>query len=1062
MYNKVPANMNFVEREKNIEKFWEDEQIFKKSIDSRKQGPTYTFYDGPPTANGKPHIGHVLTRVIKDMIPRYRAMKGYMVPRKAGWDTHGLPVELEVEKMLGLDGKEQIEQYGLEPFIEHCKESVWKYKGMWEKFSNTVGFWADMEHPYVTYHNSFIESEWWALKEIWNKGLLYKGFKIVPYCPRCGTPLSSHEVAQGYKDVKERSAIAKFPVKGEDAYILAWTTTPWTLPSNVALCVNPDETYVKVKMKEDGTVYYMAQALCDTVLGEGTYDVLETFVGKDLEYKEYEPLFDYAVATCEKQHKKAFYIVCDNYVTLTDGTGVVHIAPAFGENDSKVGRKYDLPFVQLVDGKGEMTKETPWAGMFCKKADPEVLKALRESGLLFSAPVFEHSYPHCWRCDTPLIYYARESWFIKMTAVKDDLIRNNNTINWIPESIGKGRFGDWLENVQDWGVSRNRYWGTPLNIWECECGCQHAIGSQAELKSMSPNYTDVVKKYAKEMDQEANGEVELHRPFIDDVTITCPKCGKQMHRVPEVIDCWFDSGSMPFAQHHYPFENKELFEQQFPADFISEAVDQTRGWFYSLLAISTLIFNKAPYKNVIVLGHVQDENGQKMSKSKGNAVDPFDALQTYGADAIRWYFYINSAPWLPNRFHGKAVIEGQRRFMGTLWNTYAFFVLYANIDNFDATKYTLEYDKLPVMDKWLLSKLNSLIKEVDDDLGNYRIPEAARALQDFVDDMSNWYVRRSRERFWAKGMEQDKINAYMTLYTALVTVAKVAAPMIPFMTEDIYQNLVRSLDKEAPESIHLCDFPVANEAHIDKDLEAKMEEVLKVVVLGRAARNTANIKNRQPIGRMFVKAETALPAFYQEIIQDELNVKKVEFTDDVRAFTSYSFKPQLRTVGRKYGKYVNEIKEILAGLDGNQAMDTLNETDLLSFETQDGTKVELAKEDLLIDMAQVPGFVSEGDNFVTVVLDTNLTPELIEEGFVREIISKIQTMRKEAGFEVMNHINVFQDGNDKLAEILKKHTEEIKKEVLADNILIGTMGGHTKEWDINGEKGMFGVEKTTD
>ena len=1062
MYNKVPANMNFVEREKNIEKFWEDEQIFKKSIDSRKQGPTYTFYDGPPTANGKPHIGHVLTRLIKDMIPRYRAMKGYMVPRKAGWDTHGLPVELEVEKMLGLDGKEQIEQYGLEPFIEHCKESVWKYKGMWEKFSNTVGFWADMEHPYVTYHNSFIESEWWALKEIWNKGLLYKGFKIVPYCPRCGTPLSSHEVAQGYKDVKERSAIAKFPVKGEDAYILAWTTTPWTLPSNVALCVNPDETYVKVKMKEDGTVYYMAQALCDTVLGEGTYDVLETFVGKDLEYKEYEPLFDYAVATCEKQHKKAFYIVCDNYVTLTDGTGVVHIAPAFGEDDSKVGRKYDLPFVQLVDGKGEMTKETPWAGMFCKKADPEVLKALRESGLLFSAPVFEHSYPHCWRCDTPLIYYARESWFIKMTAVKDDLIRNNNTINWIPESIGKGRFGDWLENVQDWGVSRNRYWGTPLNIWECECGCQHAIGSQAELKSMSPNYTDVVKKYAKEMDQEANGEVELHRPFIDDVTITCPKCGKQMHRVPEVIDCWFDSGSMPFAQHHYPFENKELFEQQFPADFISEAVDQTRGWFYSLLAISTLIFNKAPYKNVIVLGHVQDENGQKMSKSKGNAVDPFDALQTYGADAIRWYFYINSAPWLPNRFHGKAVIEGQRRFMGTLWNTYAFFVLYANIDNFDATKYTLEYDKLPVMDKWLLSKLNSLIKEVDDDLGNYRIPEAARALQDFVDDMSNWYVRRSRERFWAKGMEQDKINAYMTLYTALVTVAKVAAPMIPFMTEDIYQNLVRSLDKEAPESIHLCDFPVANEAHIDKDLEAKMEEVLKVVVLGRAARNTANIKNRQPIGRMFVKAETALPEFYQEIIQDELNVKKVEFTDDVRAFTSYSFKPQLRTVGRKYGKYVNEIKEILAGLDGNQAMDTLNETDLLSFETQDGTKVELAKEDLLIDMAQVPGFVSEGDNFVTVVLDTNLTPELIEEGFVREIISKIQTMRKEAGFEVMNHINVFQDGNDKLAEILKNHTEEIKKEVLADNILIGTMGGYTKEWDINGEKGMFGVEKTTD
>ena len=1069
IYEKVSTDMNFVDREKKVEKFWDDEKIFQKSMDSRKEGPSYTFYDGPPTANGKPHIGHVLTRVIKDMIPRYRTMKGYMVPRKAGWDTHGLPVELEVEKMLGLDGKEQIEQYGLEPFIEHCKESVWKYKGMWENFSGTVGFWADMEHPYVTYDNSFIESEWWALKQIWEKGLLYKGFKIVPYCPRCGTPLSSHEVAQGYKDVKERSAIVRFKVKGEDAYILAWTTTPWTLPSNVALCVNPEENYVKVKAG-DGYTYYMAEALLDTVLGklgdekEGkpAYEVLETYKGTDLEGKEYEPLYQAAADLAEKQHKKAHYVVCDTYVTLTDGTGVVHIAPAFGEDDSRVGRKYELPFVQLVNAKGEMTENTLWPGVFVKKADPMVLKDLNERGLLFEAPVFEHSYPHCWRCDTPLIYYARESWFIKMTAVKDDLIRNNNTINWIPESIGKGRFGDWLENVQDWGVSRNRYWGTPLNIWECECGCQHAIGSQAELKSMSPNYTDVVKKYAKEMDQEANGEVELHRPFIDDVTITCPKCGKQMHRVPEVIDCWFDSGSMPFAQHHYPFENKELFEQQFPADFISEAVDQTRGWFYSLLAISTLIFNKAPYKNVIVLGHVQDENGQKMSKSKGNAVDPFDALQTYGADAIRWYFYINSAPWLPNRFHGKAVMEGQRKFMGTLWNTYAFFVLYANIDNFDATKYTLEYDKLPVMDKWLLSKLNSLIKEVDDDLGNYRIPEAARALQDFVDDMSNWYVRRSRERFWAKGMEQDKINAYMTLYTALVTVAKVAAPMIPFMTEDIYQNLVRSLDKEAPESIHLCGFPVANEAHIDKDLEAKMEEVLKVVVLGRAATNTANIKNRQPIGRMFVKAETALPEFYQEIIQDELNVKKVEFTDDVRAFTSYSFKPQLRTVGRKYGKYVNEIKEILAGLDGNQAMDTLNETDLLSFETQDGTKVELAKEDLLIDMAQVPGFVSEGDNFVTVVLDTNLTPELIEEGFVREIISKIQTMRKEAGFEVMNHINVFQDGNDKLAEILKNHTEEIKKEVLADNILIGTMGGHTKEWDINGEKGMFGVEKTTD
>ena len=1043
MYDKVSTDMNFVEREKKTEKFWADNKIFEKSIESRKEGPTYTFYDGPPTANGKPHIGHVLTRVIKDMIPRYRTMKGYMVPRKAGWDTHGLPVELEVEKMLGLDGKEQIEQYGLEPFIGHCKESVWKYKGMWEDFSATVGFWADMDHPYVTYHNDFIESEWWALKQIWEKGLLYKGFKIVPYCPRCGTPLSSHEVAQGYKDVKEKSAIAKFKVKGEDAYILAWTTTPWTLPSNVALCVNPDETYVKVQMKEDGTVYYLAQALCDTVLGEGSYEVKETYVGKDLEYKEYEPLFDCASSICEKQHKKAYFVTCDTYVTLTDGTGVVHIAPAFGEDDSKVGRNYDLPFVQLVDAKGEMTKETPWAGTFCKKADPLVLKDLEERGLLFSAPNFEHSYPHCWRCDTPLIYYARESWFIKMTAVKDDLIRNNNTINWIPESIGKGRFGDWLENVQDWGVSRNRYWGTPLNIWECECGCQHSVGSIEELKSMSDNCPD---------------DIELHRPFIDAVTIRCPKCGKEMHRVPEVIDCWFDSGSMPFAQHHYPFENKELFEQQFPADFISEAVDQTRGWFYSLLAISTLLFNKAPYKNVIVLGHVQDENGQKMSKSKGNAVDPFDALATYGADAIRWYFYINSAPWLPNRFHGKAVMEGQRKFMGTLWNTYAFFVLYANIDNFDATKYTLEYDKLPVMDKWLLSKLNTLIKEVDSNLGNYRIPEAARALQDFVDDMSNWYVRRSRERFWAKGMEQDKINAYMTLYTALVTVSKVAAPMIPFMCEDIYQNLVRNIDKTAPESVHLCDFPAADESHIDKELEAYMDEVLKIVVFGRAARNTANIKNREPIGKMFVKAERALPEFYQEIIEDELNVKTVEFTDDVRAFTSYSFKPQLKTVGPKYGKQLGNIRKALSEIDGNAAMDTLNEKGALTFDF-DGAEVVLTKEDLLIDAAQVEGYVSEGDNTVMVVLDTNLTPELLEEGFVREIISKIQTMRKEAGFEVMNHIRVFVNGNEKIAEIFAGHGEEIRSEVLADEILPGQTGGYAKEWNINGEKVMLGVEK---
>ena len=1046
MYDKVSTNLNFVEREKNIEKFWEDHQIFEKSIDSRKEGETYTFYDGPPTANGKPHIGHVLTRVIKDMIPRYRTMKGYMVPRKAGWDTHGLPVELEVEKSLGLDGKEQIEGYGLEPFIEHCKESVWKYKGMWEDFSSTVGFWADMEDPYVTYHNEYIESEWWALKKIWDRGLLYKGFKIVPYCPRCGTPLSSHEVAQGYKDVKERSAIVKFKLKDEEGFVLAWTTTPWTLPSNVGLCVNPNENYVKVAMKEDGTVYYLAEALCDAVLGADTYEVKERYKGKELEYKEDEPLFDCALEICKKQKKKAYYITCGDFVTLTDGTGVVHIAPAFGEDDSRIGREYSLPFVQLVNSKGEMEEGTPCAGVFCKKADPMVLQSLKEKGLLLSAPVFEHSYPHCWRCDTPLIYYARESWFIQMTAVKEDLIRNNNTINWIPESIGKGRFGDWLENVQDWGISRNRYWGTPLNIWECECGCQHSIGSIEELKSMSDNCPD---------------DIELHRPYIDSVTITCPECGKEMHRVPEVIDCWFDSGAMPFAQHHYPFENKDLFEQQFPADFISEAVDQTRGWFYSLLAISTLIFNKAPYKNVIVMGHVQDENGQKMSKSKGNAVDPFDALETYGADAIRWYFYVNSAPWLPNRFHGKAVMEGQRKFMGTLWNTYAFFVLYANIDNFDATEYKLEYDKLPVMDKWLLSKLNTLVKEVDDDLANYRIPEAARALQDFVDDMSNWYVRRSRERFWAKGMEQDKINAYMTLYTALVTVCKAAAPMVPFMTEDIYQNLVRKIDKDAPESIHLCDFPAADENCIDKELESRMDEVLKIVVFGRAARNTANIKNRQPIGKMFVKAEKALPEFYQEIIEDELNVKEVIFTSDVRDFTSYSFKPQLKTVGPKYGKQLGSIKKALAEIDGNKAMDTLNESGSLTFDF-DGANVVLTKEDLLIDTAQVEGYISEGDNSITVVLDTNLTPELVEEGFVREIISKIQTMRKEAGFEVMNHINVFQDENEVIAGILKKYTDEIKGEVLADNIMLGQTGGYAKEWNINGEKVMLGVEKTTD
>ena len=1049
MYKQVPTSLNFVDREKAVEKFWEDNNIFKKSMEHRKEGETYTFYDGPPTANGKPHIGHVETRTIKDMIPRYRTMKGYMVPRKAGWDTHGLPVELEVEKLLGLDGKEQIEEYGLAPFITKCKESVWKYKGMWEDFSRTVGFWADMDNPYVTYDDNFIESEWWALKTIWDKGLLYKGFKIVPYCPRCGTPLSSHEVAQGYKAVKERSAIVRFKVKGEDAYFLAWTTTPWTLPSNVALCVNPEETYLKVKAA-DGYTYYIAKALADKVLGrlaeEGkdAYEVLETYVGKDLEYKEYEPLYKCAGDAAKKQKKKAHFVTCDGYVTMTDGTGIVHIAPAFGEDDSRIGRNYELPFVQFVDGKGDLTAETPYAGKFVKDADPLVLKDLDAEGKLFDAPKFEHDYPFCWRCDTPLIYYARESWFIKMTAVKDDLVRNNKTINWIPASIGEGRFGNWLENIQDWGVSRNRYWGTPLNIWECECGHQHSIGSREELYKMSGN--------------EKAKTVEFHRPYIDEITITCPECGKQMKRVPEVIDCWFDSGAMPFAQHHYPFENKDLFEQQFPANFISEAVDQTRGWFYSLLAESTLLFNKAPYKNVIVMGHVQDENGQKMSKSKGNAVDPFNALETYGADAIRWYFYTSSAPWLPKRFSGKAVQEGQRKFMGTLWNTYAFFVLYANIDNFDASKYTLEYDKLPVMDKWLLSKLNSTVAEVDSNLDQYRIPEAAKALQDFVDEMSNWYVRRSRERFWAKGMEQDKINAYMTLYTALVTICKAAAPMIPFMTEDIYQNLVRSNDANAPESIHLCDFPVVNKDHIDKKLEEDMEDVLDAVVMGRACRNEAAIKNRQPISRMYIKADFTLSEFYQEIIEDELNVKEVVFTDDVRDFTSYTFKPQLRTVGPKYGKQLGGIQKHLAALDGNAAMDELNADGALKFDV-DGVAVELTKDDLLIDMAQKEGYVSQEDNRMTVVLDTNLTPELVEEGFVYEIISKIQTMRKESGFKVTDHIRVSINGNDRLSEIARKNKDAISGKVLADELTSGAEYAVSKEWNINGENAVIAVER---
>ncbi|MBR5869449.1 MAG: isoleucine--tRNA ligase [Clostridia bacterium] len=1049
LYDKVSTNLNFVDREKEIEKFWKERNIFGKSIDLRANGEEYTFYDGPPTANGKPHIGHVLTRVIKDMVPRYRTMKGCHVIRKAGWDTHGLPVELEVEKAVGIEGKDQIEAYGLEPFLEKCKESVWKYKGMWEDFSSTVGFWADMDDPYVTYHNTFIESEWWALKQIWDKGLLYKGFKIVPYCPRCGTPLSSHEVAQGYKTVKERSAVVRFKVEGEDAFFLAWTTTPWTLPSNVALCVNPDEIYCKVAAA-DGKTYYMAKALLDTVLGAlktedaPAYEILEEYKGSELEGRSYEPLFPWAKTVADKQGKRGFFITCDGYVTMSDGTGIVHIAPAFGEDDANVGRKYDLPFVQFVNGKGEMTEETDYAGTFVKNADPLVLTDLDKAGKLFSAPKFEHEYPHCWRCNTPLIYYARDSWFIKMTAVKENLIRNNNTVNWIPESIGKGRFGDWLENIQDWGVSRNRYWGTPLNIWECECGHRHAIGSIEELKSMSDNCPD---------------EIELHRPFIDAVTLKCEKCGGQMHRVSEVIDCWFDSGSMPFAQWHYPFENKEMFDAHFPADFISEGVDQTRGWFYSLMAISTLLFDCAPYKNVLVLGHVLDKDGQKMSKSKGNAVDPFEALATYGADAIRWYFYSNSAPWLPNRFYAEAVTEGQRKFMGTLWNTYAFYVLYANIDNFNPTEYTLDYDKLGVMDRWILSRLQSTVKSVDDNLAVYRIPETCRVLTDFVDELSNWYVRRSRERFWAKGMEQDKINAYMTLYTALVTLSKAAAPLVPFMTEDIYRNLVGSVDKNAPESIHLCDFPTVVSEWILPELEKEMEDVLEVVVLGRACRNQANIKNRQPVGLVYVKSDFTLPQFCCDIIEDELNVKNVVFTDNVRDFTSYSFKPQMRTLGPKYGKQLGAIRNLLSEIDGNAAMDALDATGILTLDLPDGTQAELTKDDLLIEMAQKSGYESVSDRGITVVIDTNLTPELLEEGMVREIVSKIQTMRKDSGFEVMDHIRIGVSGNDVVASVMKKNAEEICADTLCDEILYDTVTDNEKSWNINGEKVTLSVKK---
>ena len=1063
LYDKVSTDMNFVERENQVEKFWKENDTFNKSVKENEGHPMYMFYDGPPTANGKPHIGHVLTRAVKDMIPRYHSMKGEEVPRKAGWDTHGLPVEIEVEKEIGIEGKDQIEEYGIEPFIKKCKESVWKYKGMWEQFSDKVGFWADMEHPYVTYYDDYIESEWWALKEIWNKGLLYKGFKVVPYCPSCGTPLSSHEVAQGYKTLKERTAIVRFKVKDEDAYFLAWTTTPWTLPSNIALCVNPEEEYAKVACA-DGYTYYMATALLDTVLGpkaaegEKAYEILETCKGKDLEYREYEPLYTCAADAARKQHKKAFFVYCDDYVTMTDGTGIVHIAPAFGEDDARVGRKYDAPFVQMVDDHGRMKPETgKFAGMRCKptehevkdegavSADPEVLKDLEERGILFAAPKMEHDYPHCWRCGTPLIYYARESWFIKMTEVRDDLVKNNKEINWVPPTIGEGRFGKWLENIQDWSLSRNRYWGTPLNIWECpDCGRRICVGSRKELAELSGN--------------PENEKIELHRPYVDTVTIKCPDCGGAMKRVPEVIDCWFDSGAMPYAELHYPFENQDRFKEQFPASFVCEAMDQTRGWFYSLHAEATLLFNSPAFKNVICLGFVLDEDGEKMSKSKGNAVDPMEALNTYGADAIRWYFYSNSEPWLPNRFSGKAVQEGQRKFLGTLWNTYAFYVLYANIDDFNPTEHTLDYDKLPVMDRWLLSRMNSMIKDTDARLAAYQLPETCKVLESFVDDMSNWYVRRCRDRFWAKGMEQDKINAYMTLYTALKNVCLCAAPMIPFITEEIYQNIVRKVDTNAPESIHLCRYPEADEAQIDKNLEDSMDEVLDIVVLGRAARNEANIKSRQPIGQMFVKSEHPIEKYFADIVTDELNVKKITFTGDVRQFTNYIIKPQLRTVGPKYGKQLGGIRKYLSSVDGNEAVDTLTKDGALKFDVN-GTEVVLTQEDLLIEPTRVEGYVSQSDSKLTVVLDTNLTPELIEEGFVRELISKIQTMRKEAGFEVMDHIRVYCEGNDRIADILGRYGNQISGSVLANDIVIGEAGGYAKEWNINGEKVILGVEK---
>ena len=1031
MYKKVSTNLDSVEREKEVIEFWKKNDIFKKSLKIREGHPTFMFYDGPPTANGKPHIGHIETRVFKDVIPRFWTMKGYEVPRKAGWDTHGLPVELEVEKMLGINGKPQIEKYGVEPFIQKCKESVWKYKHEWEQMSDRVGFWADMDDPYVTYHDDYIESEWWALKEIHKKGLLYKGHKIVPYCPRCGTSLSSHEVAQGYKDVRETSCIARFKVKNEEnTYILAWTTTPWTLPSNVALCVNPKETYVKIKA-EDGKKYILAEALVPSVI-KGEYEIITKYIGDELYGTEYEPLYNFA-----KPEKKAWYVIADNYVTLTDGTGVVHIAPAFGEDDSRVGKDNDLPFVQLVDEQGNFSKETgKWAGTFVKDADKLVLKDLEDRGLLFAALPYEHSYPFCWRCDTPLLYYAIDTWFIKMSALRDRLVANNNTVNWMPENIKDGRFGNFLENVIDWGLSRSRYWGTPLPVWECECGHYDVIGSREELKERCENVPD---------------DIELHKPYLDPLTMKCEKCGKEMHRVPYVIDCWFDSGSMPFAQYHYPFENKELFHKHFPAQFISEAIDQTRGWFYTLMAISTLLFDKSPFENCLVLGHVQDKDGQKMSKHKGNVVDPWQVLDNQGADAIRWYFCASSSPWLPTRFYPEGISEYQRKFIGTFWNTYAFYVLYADIDDFNPMDYKLEYDKLSQMDKWALSKLNTLVKTVDELMTDYKVTESARAIQDFTDELSNWYVRRSRDRFWANGMEQDKINAYMTLYTCLVTLAKVCAPFVPFMTEEIYQNLVTNLDKTAPESIHLCDFPVANEDYIDEKLEENMETVLKIVTLGRACRNVSGMKNRQVLSKAYVESKKKLDEDYYYIIKEELNVKELEFVDDASSFVSYNVKPNLKTVGPKFGAILPKINQMLRMGDGTAYVRELKENSKVVLEIGEA-KVELLEEDLLIETTKSEKYISMQEDDMIVVLNIELTPELIEEGFVRELISKIQNLRKESGFEVQNHIEIYYSGNDKLAEIIERNKNEIADDTLANKIEAGI---GENELDINGEKVMI-------